>query len=281
MKVTNISLFSSAEDALRFDLFDSSRTSKYLVSNIVGLDADDLVPRFYGFNKDGSKRFYDFKAKPKEIVMRLVLNPNFGLRESYSDLRDEIYRCISATRSGELELHFHSGASTVARIFGHIIKMEVAYFSKTPELQITIRCNDPMFRGLTPVTYEDADIPTTNPIGVVDNESTAPHGFHMQLTVTASLANLTIQDKASSPEWDFVVIPTANFQIGDVIHISSEFNDRQLYMVRSSVTTHLMDRVQPGSVWPLIFPKFNEFHFPGIASFDIDEITFYTAYWGV
>lgn len=281
MKVTSVSLFTNTEDAIRFDLMPSAGLTKYMINNIVGLDADELTPRFYGFSKDGTKRFYDFKVKPKNIIMRVVMNPDFALRETYSDLRDDIYRAISATRSGELEVHFHSGASTVARIYGHIVKMEVAYFSKTPELQITIRCNVPMFRGLTPIRYADAVLPTTNPVGLVDNQSTAPHGFKMEISVTATLANLTIQDKSSSPEWDFVVIPASNFLSGDKIYFSSEFNNRYLYMVRSGVTTHLMDRIVPGSVWPILFPKFNSFHFPGIASFDLDLVEFYAAYWGV
>lgn len=281
MRVTSIHLTSEETDAITFDLRATNAKSKYIIRNIIGMDADELIPRFYGFSKDGDKRFYDFKLKPREIVMRIVLNPRYNLDENNSDVRDSLYKVISGTRTGVIDLEFYAGASTVCKISGHIVKFEVPYFSNEPELQITIRCNDPMFRGINPVYMAPEDIPSTNPILIPDSISTAPHGFSMQITLTATLANLTIQDKASSPEWDFKVIPASTFLSGDVIHFSSEFNNRYLYMVRSAVTTHLLDRIETTSVWPMIFPGFNEFHFVNIASFDWDFIQFNSAFWGV
>jgi hypothetical protein len=43
----------------------------------------------------------------------------------------------------------------------------------------------------------------------------------------------------------------------------------------------LLDRIEPTSVWPIIFPGFSEFHFTNIASFDWDYIKFRPAFWGV
>ena len=281
MRVTGISLLSNEAEAIRFDLRATTDSTPYLIRNIVGLDADEIIPRFYGFSKDGTKRFYDFKLRQRDIVMRIVVNPRYNLGENNAEVRDQLYKIISGTRTGKLELQFHSGASTVAQISGHMIKFEVAYFSKEPELQLTIRCNDPMFRGINPVYLEAADIPTTNPIVIGDSISTAPHGFSFQVTMTGTQADFVIQDTETDPEWDFKITPVTSFLAGDTIHFSSEFTNRYLYMIRSSVTTHLMDRVDPASVWPVIFPGFNEFHFADIASFDWDFITFDTAFWGV
>jgi hypothetical protein len=52
-------------------------------------------------------------------------------------------------------------------------------------------------------------------------------------------------------------------------------------MVRSGVTTHLLDRIDPTSVQPLIFPGFNEFHFVNLAAMTWEELRFDVAYWGV
>lgn len=281
MKVTSISLFSDTEESMHFDLRSVDSRSRYMIRSIVGIDVDELTPRFYGFSKDGTKRFYEFKLRPREIVMRLVLNPRFEISEDYSVLRDAIYKAISATRSGELRIQFHSGAAVVAETYGHIVKMEAAHFSQVPELQITIRCNDPMLRAINDVRMEDAEIVNTNPIVVADSISTAPHGLYIRLTFTGTVASFTLQDKSSSPEWDFKITPASSFLSGDVLHISSEFNNKQLYMVRSAVTTHLMDRIDPTSSWPIVFPGFNEFHFVNIASLDLDEISFRPAFWGV
>jgi hypothetical protein len=281
MRVTTVSLYSNDSEAISFDLRNVSSQSPYVVRTIIGLDAEELTPRFYGFSKDGSERFYDFRLKPRDIIMRIVMNPRFNLNESYSYIRDNLYRVISATRTGKITLQFTSGAATVATIEGHIVKFEVPYFSKTPELQITVRCNDPMFRGINPVVMGVVDLPTTNPIVVADSISTAPHGFKMRFLVKSTLASWTVQDKQTNPEWDFKVTPVSSFLANDVIYFSSEFNNRYLYMVRGGVTTHLLDRIDPLSVWPLIFPGFNEFYFVNLAAMTWQELRFDVAYWGV
>ncbi len=140
MNITSLSLFSNETEAIQFDLRNVASKSPYMVRQIVGLDADELITKFYGSSRTTNKRFHDFSLKPRDIVMRIVLTPRFHLDEDYSYVRDALYRAISATRTGEVQLQFHSGASTVAQIYGFVSKFEVAYFSQTPELQLTIRC---------------------------------------------------------------------------------------------------------------------------------------------
>jgi hypothetical protein len=256
--------------------------SRYIVKQILGLDADEIIPRFYGFSKDGTKRFYDFRLKPKDLVMRVVLNPRFSLNETNSNIRDELYKAIAPTRTGQLEIQFHSGGTTPARLYGHITKVEVPYFSQIPELQITIRCDDPMFRGLTPVVLDATDLGSANPVIIADSSSTAPHGLALKMTLTASLATFIIQDKASSPTWKFEVVPATTFLTGDEIYLSTEFTNRYLYRIRSGVTLHLLDKIDPeDSVWPIIFPGENPLYFPGMASLDWNYLQFLPAYWGV
>ena len=282
MKVTNVGLYSpTLEEAINFSLINPFRTDQYFVKNIIGLDSDDLIPKFYGFALNSKARFYDFGMKPREIVIRLVLRPRFHLDESYSDVRDELYRAISATRTGAVVLHFNAGATTVSRIQGFITKFEVPYFNKEPEVQLTITCDDPMFRSINSIYYEPEDLKTTNPILIGDSLSTAPHGFVMEVTLKANIPSFTIQDKQTDPEWRFRIIPSGGFLIGDVLHISSEHSDKSLHIVRSGSTIPLVDKIEPGSMWPIIFPGTNDFHFVDIASFDWVSLEYYAAYWGV
>jgi hypothetical protein len=281
MKVTSVSLYANESEAISFDLRNVASQSQYVVRNIQGMDAEDLVPRFDGFSKDGSKIFYDVRMKPRDIVMRIVLNPRFNLNETHDYIRDALYRAISATRSGLLQLQFNAGASVAAQIEGHMTKFEVAYFSKTPELQITIRCNDPLFRGINPIVMGPADLPVANPVVVADSLSTAPHGFRLRIAFKATTAGFSIRDTNTNPTWEFKVTPASSFLAGDVLYLSSEYAHRYLYMVRGAVTTQLLDRIDPTSIRPLIFPGFNSFWFPEIASFNWQELRFDAAYWGV
>jgi hypothetical protein len=91
MRVTSVSILSEEVEAIRFDLRSTTAKSQYIISNIAGLDADEIIPKFYGFSKDGTKRFYDFKLRQRELVLRIVMNPNYRLGETNSDIRDNVY----------------------------------------------------------------------------------------------------------------------------------------------------------------------------------------------
>jgi hypothetical protein len=282
MRVTSVALYSSTlSEAITFSLSNADPSDQYVVRTIIGLDAEEIIPKFYGLGLKTKPRFYEFGLKAREIVIRVVLNPRFNLDEAYSDVRDQLYRTISATRMGVVVLHFNSGATTVCKIEGFITKFEVPYFTELPEAQLTIRCDDPIFRAINPVSYASADLKTTNPVIIPDSLSTAPHGFTMQQTFKASSTTYLIQDDPTQPEWVFKVTPASTFLSGDIINFSSENSNRYIYMVRAGVTTYLMDRIQPGSMWPTMFPGSNSFQFVTLPSLNWNSLEFYPAYWGV
>jgi len=285
MRVTNVALYSgsnqAAVEAITFSLSRSDPSAQYMVRNMIGLDGDELIPRFYGFSLNTKQKYFDFGMKPRDIIIRIVLNPRFKLDESYSDVRDTLYKAISAARTGLIALHFNSGGTTVARIFGFITKFEVPHFSPLPEVQLTIRCDDPMFRAINPVLYDPTELKTTNPIIIADSLSTAPHGFQMQVTFKANAASFTIQDAPTTPEWLFKVIPSGGFLTGDILNFSSDYTNKYLYITRGASTIYLVDKIQPESIWPIIFPGATTFHFVDIASFNWNKIEYYAAYWGV
>ena len=282
MRVTLVEMYSASfEEAITFSLENEEPNAQYQARSILGLDADDIVPKFYGSSISGGSKYYDFALKPRDIVIRVVLSPRFNLDESYSDVRDRLYRTISANRSGLVTLHFSAEGSLISQIVGSIIKFEATHFTNLPEVQITIRCNDPMFKGISPVIFEPADLQVANPVKFPDSLSTAPHGFSMQLTFDATTPSFTVQDVAASPEWKFKVIPTGGFLSGDVLYFSSERSNKHIYYVRGASTVQLGDKIESGSMWPIIFPGQNEFHFVDIASFNWNSVEYFASYWGV
>jgi hypothetical protein len=271
----------NSSEAITFNLRAVNSDDRYQVRNILGLDAEEILPKFYGFGLNTKARMYDLRLKPRDIILRVILNPNFRVDESYSDIRDDLYRSISAARTSQVVLHFKAGPTIVARIYGFITKFEVPYFVKLPEVQFTINCNDPLFRAINPVLFAPAQLATVNPVLLPDSLSTAPHGFTFQATFKAAAASFTIQDLPTQPEWQFVVTPTGGFLTGDVLYFSSEYLNKYCYMVRGGVTTYLMDKIAPTSVWPMIFPGQNSFQFVNLASINWNTLQYYAAYWGV
>lgn len=281
MRLTAIELYTKDySQVVKFGLDGESYHDHYMVRSITGLDADNLTPRFYGVGLNTVPKFYDFSLPPRDIILRVALKPKFNLGQSYADLRDDLYRAISASRVGQVELHFKAANSVVGRLFGFITKFEAGYFNKLPEVQLTIHCDDPIFRGISPVIYKSVDISEVNPVIIADSLSTAPHGFTVNITYVSDTASLNIQD-AFDPEWKFTVTPPGGLLTGDVLYFSSEFTNKYLYVIRGGNTIHLLDTIEPGSIWPTIFPGANNFYFPEIDSFGWGNLEYYAAYWGV
>jgi hypothetical protein len=283
MKLTNIALYSNGAEVANFSFRDPRGTNPYLARGISGLNSDEIISKFSGLaNTSGSKHF-NLGMKDREIVMLISLNPQFALGKSYSDLRDDLYRAVASSRTGVVQVRFNNGLKTIAAVKGFVKKFDSNLFSEKPQVQLTIRCEDPWFRALerTPVpSFKLTDSMTIN-----NAQSTAPHGFRFGLTVDENITTLTVQD-AATPEWSFVVTPgtiSANtgFLAGDKVYFSSEANDRYFYIVRSATTIQLVDRIEPGSVWPVMFPGDNNFVFSGNGGFTIDYLDYYATYWGV
>lgn len=279
MQIDSIDIVSS--DLTNSNVFSLSPDvyGQFQVKGITGLDADEIIQSYYATSLDDSKKFYEYALKPRTIVIRAATNPNFKIGESYSDIRDQLYKIISSTRSGELTLLFKDGANVVAMLMGHITKFEVPYFQKLPEVQITIECNNPIFKGVSPIEITLVDN-TTELLTLPDSISTAPHGFTLKFRMTAAAAELNIHDPDG--EWEFAVNISGGFLTNDVIEISSVYDNRYVTITRSSVTSQIAEHIQPDSVWPIIFPGVNEFEFDQSNHADWQDVArYYPAYWGI
>jgi hypothetical protein len=95
----------------------------------------------------------------------------------------------------------------------------------------------------------------------------------------------TLQDAVTNPDWKFKIVPTGGFLTNDVLHLDSNLNNKHLYLERAGVNTYLADKIEPGSVMPVIFPGKNVFHAAELSGgnfiFDWIDFSFYPAYWGV
>lgn len=284
MRLTGIEIYSGLEEVLSASLRVPGPTDRYLVKAIYGLDTDELVPKFYSYGLKNGDPFYRMGMRAREVVMRLVLSPNWENGETFSDLRDNLYRAIARNRRGLLTLYLKDGSSTVAQIEGRVTKFEVPHFNADPELQVTIECPDPYLRGITQVeilgdTFED---PPSGYISIPDNYSTAPHGMEMMVTLGTTLSDFTVQDDVD-PDWTFVVTPETDFLPEDKLYIRSDHGKKELWMLRGSTKTSLMDKVSIDSVWPILFPGDNQFYLPRLLAWAaaIDYVRFYPHYWGV
>jgi hypothetical protein len=278
MKITSVELHPhGSSEVCELSFRDPSRQNPYNVKGITGLDADEIVPRFYG--TPGSSNFYNLVMVKRTIVILLELNPRYELNESPSSLRDNIYRMIASSRQGLMHIWFKEAADTKAILSGYITKTEAPLFNKTSEIQITIECDEPMLKAPNPVSLNVVGLDPSLTI-VQDDLSTAPHGFKFEVSFDADVASFLMEDPDDAT-WAFEITPVAGFDVGDVLHFSSEYNDKYVYIVRGGNVIHLADVIVSGSVWPVIFPGENKFTLANGANLDWDAISHYPTYWGV
>jgi hypothetical protein len=102
MKITNISLVSEDSELANLSFRDPASRNKYVVKGVFGLDADDINSVYYGDSIDGSQHFREARLKSRELVFRVALNPNFWEGETYSSLRDNMYRAIARSRTSRM-----------------------------------------------------------------------------------------------------------------------------------------------------------------------------------
>ncbi len=286
MKLTRITMsFGNSGGSLgsmEFSFRDPKATKPYVVREIVGLDADAVTPQFAGNSAGGFKQ-YNMKGESKERVFQLLFNPNWEAGDTYSSLRDELYRAIEAARSPFVIFGFYNGLEYVAGFSGLITKMESTLFEKQPAATMTVRSDDPILRG--ELVGLDLDEVISHPdggsdrIGFYDTSSTKAHGFTFEATVGAGIPYLLIEDGIFEPaDWFFQV--DYAFLAGDHIYFSSLEGDRYLYIMRGATRIELMDKVVSGSAWPMFYPKYNAIDVK-TNTLTWVNVSHQTAYWGV
>jgi hypothetical protein len=287
VKVTEIAILALDgvydREKLRFSLKDPRSITPYQVKGITGLDAEDIMPQYYGAlaGTIPNKR-YNMVLRKRTVAMKLGLNPRFTNGDSYSELRAGLYRLISSSPTGELALRFYNGTTVVGQLKGHVTKLEADQFSKTQDAQLTIECKKPMIVGVTPVIINVSGLDPQNTV-ITESVSTAPHGFTFRIRVTTQSNAINMRVDASGLRFDLSVI-NYPFLVGDLITVNSVIGERSVVLERPGVGTFYMaEAVQSNSVWPTLYPgvntfKMNEF---GPANAVWEDIRYYASHWGV
>lgn len=280
MKLTSIELHpTNSNDVAVLSFRDPYSNNPYAVLGITGLDATDgISPRQYG--STGSSTFHDLSLQSRQIVFQIGLNPDYADSVSFSDLRDALYRMIASSRVGTLQIQFKNQSDAVAAVSGFVTKFENAIFNKAQVVQMTVQCIEPMLKALDPETIIVSELDPYNFI-ISDDKSTAPHGFSFNLQILDYIPSLTISDPDDA-SWVFVVIPGTGFLPDDEVICSSEYNNKQLYILRSGAEViQLADVIVPGSIWPILFPGDNSFRLSYDPYVKFNSIQHYPTYWGV
>lgn len=286
MNLTAIHLYSNLDDGTtsfkhaELNLKNVSTSDSYIIKGMSGLDSDELIHNYYSSNSGSN--YYNIMSKNRVVVIFIRLNPQYGSGETNESLRIKLQKMISFTRNSLIELRFMNDATWVSSLKGHITKFESSLFSTEPEVQITFECDEPLFISPAPVTVS-INTPRINTMSWSDNLSTAAHGFKMQIAIPDNIVSMKIQGISGSNYADFE-FGFINNTSGGVLYFSSEKNDRYLYLIRSGTTEDLISRIDPLSVWPMMYPGQTSITIDTnmqTETFTFQSINYKPAYWGL
>lgn len=283
--------------ALDFRFRDSRNRLPYQVRSITGLDADEILTLYAGRSANNKEAFRYQSRGPRSIVMLLGLNPDWSSGQTFSDLRDAVYRFVGSSPTGLVEIRFNYGTSNdnshVKAVFtGSISKVETNHFVDRPEIQLTIESEEtPMLESLNYLTMTPVWEPISDPLGdravnLSDEISQAAHGFSTSFTFSGVSDGFKMEGKEGLLGLTFEIVGFT-FQSGDVLNLSSIRSALSLSVDRAGETIHLIDKITAESIWPVVFPGDNYYTWTtngilgpdGVA--DMNDVSWKSAFWGI
>lgn len=270
-------------DIAIFDLNAMSIDNPYILKGLTGISASEITENNYGYSSSGQS-YYEMVPSARDISMKIGLNPVYSSSGIRQDLRNVLYKSISSSRSPSISFDAYNGNQLLATIEGIIVKLDASHFTDKPEVDLTIRCKSPFFKGPSRTTV-DVSTFTSNSITINYSNGNAPVGFTASFKMDVSTSSFGIAPADNS--WVFSVeYPFSNY---DILQFSSEEGNKSVSVYRPSEQvgentgiTNLADKITSNSNWPIIFPGQNNF----LTTVDPVQFTFlscsyHASFWGV
>jgi len=266
-------------DVAIFDFNNITPDTPYVLTGATGLSADDIVPFRYTQNQYGVD-IYSMSLNNREITLKIGLNPSYSSTGQKEDLRDDLYRIIYSSHVPKLWFDLYNGSTFISTINGVVTKMEAALFTSKPEVEITLKCYEPLFKASTSTTISSGSF-SGGFLTCNYSQGTAPAGFNASFSVASAINHFGLFPSDSS--WEFKVVNS--FLAGDIITFSSNAYNKDIYLTRGSSTiVKLANRLTSYSIWPILFPGNNSFEVRtsgGASAVSFLGGSYYQSYWGV
>lgn len=224
------------------------------------------------------------RPQNREPVLRIGLQPEWNINQTAEELRSTLYGLLTPKYGALVELHIRKDGVTLARTEGHVKKLEVAAFSKDPEVQVTMACLSPYLKSITGVRQTPPLVVSGgNTLFEIDHIGTAPTGFYAQFQFTAATTGiLTISD--NGPLGEKLKI-NRTFAINDILTINTTAGARGIWRSTTANPTGLVSilgNLVPDSDWIQLHSGINPLKISSPAVVFTSLSTVHTpTYWGV
>lgn len=264
-----------------FNLDSSAGENGYILKDAKGLGPPVFTSIVKGFDSFGVPIMGNDIQK-RIIILKIGLEPKLG--QSFGTLRDELYKLIS--RSVLFSLMHES--TILAQTTGFIRQVEPVHFSSQPEIEIVIECEDGDFVSPDTINIPLSTLATLEPV-INYEEGNAPTGLTLQFTYTAVADGTGFTIFNHSNFWHAGEGPVFNvfevsypFETDDVVTITTQSKNQRITLLRAAVESDLAGYINPGAIWPELYPGVNAFEWDFDASWmDWVNVSYNPRFWGV
>lgn len=235
-----------------FDVYPK-KNSPYILLSATGLGPMPVEVNTTSTILPGSV-YSGTQIQEREVVVTFRLNPDWKTGQSYSELRNRLYSTLSGGRGNYVTVTIGSGEDQ-AELTGYVNNIDVSIYTRTPEVQISIRCPNPLLRSTKEDVYYASESSTT--VGEetwweysasINNEDAAPTGFVAEAALQTHITT-EFELETTLSEKLRVVGPPSDLTLEDSFVINTNSGTRDVTSVRYG---NFIGFLMPDSKWPIL-----------------------------
>jgi Phage tail protein len=251
-------------------IIDALPSDPYILKSVTGLGPPEVdVSIMNTLNAGG---FYQGRRpQTREPVVHIGLNPDYKIEQTVSDLRQDLYGLLTPGADDIVKIQIWDDIDLLLYTTGYVKKLEIAPFSKTPEVQVTISCLQQYLLSLDDL-YVD---PGSTSAPTITNVGTAPAGFHMEVVFSAGM-----------PQWEITasngdkMLFDYDFLSGDTLIFDTRPGVRGIKVLRGVTEMNILWALSSDSTWLMLHGGDNYFTTVP-TTFAWGDVYYLPQYWGI
>ena len=240
--ITKVEIRNVAGTLLTLQLDDIS--NGFVIKDILGLDpvrATIVSSEFAGL--DGVQ-FQSSRRGQRNIIFKIGLEPIYGV-STVRSLRHILYGYFMT--KAIVYMRFFDSEGPTVDIQGKVEDAPAPLFTKTPQMSVSILCEDPDFLELDPIVESGSTVSSTTEF-TIDYDGTVSTGFKFDLNLNRSLTEFTIYH--TPPDGIQRQFNFAGALLnGDILTVSSVTGNKYIDLNRGGTVTSVVYGMPASSSW--------------------------------
>lgn len=208
-------------------------TQDYFFKNIDGLGPVDAQLSMYNFSSYDGSVLHNARLTQRNIVLTLGYSPNYTNGKDIGALRKQAYLWFKPKSS--VTLYINDSDRERVYVTGIVEKVTPNIFSKDPEIQISLICENPYFLRPSMISMNGV----ANTAYDLSTYGDAPTGFAMVITPKVNFSVFTI--RGGTQDYMLFRYP---FAANDTVRIGVNPGNKYATVTRAGVTTPIIDRME-------------------------------------